>query len=71
MLGNFWSGCSLGAKAAEMGGDSNTSSAIEYNSSWASTCAAEGMEVTEEEEEMQEKFKAVIISGQTSSVLRQ
>lgn len=38
-LENFWSGCSLGAKAADMGGDSNTSSAIEENSSWASTYA--------------------------------
>ena len=28
-----------------MGGDSNTSSAIEYNSSWASTYTAEVMEV--------------------------
>lgn len=49
-LGNFWSGCSLGAKAADMGGDSNTSSAIEYNSSWASTYAGEVIEVTEGEE---------------------
>lgn len=30
-----------------MGGDSNTSSAMEYNSSWASTYAAEVIKVTE------------------------
>lgn len=50
-LGNPWSGWSQGAKEADMGGDSNTSSAIEYNSSWASTYAAEVIEFTEEKEE--------------------
>lgn len=54
-LGNFWSGCSQGAKHADIGGDSNTSSAIEYNSSWASTYTGEVMEVTEEEEVKEEK----------------
>lgn len=38
---------SQGGKVADMGGDSNTSSAIEYNSSWASTYTAEATEETE------------------------
>lgn len=38
-LEGFWSGCSQGAKEADRGGDSKTSSAIEYNSSRTSTYA--------------------------------
>lgn len=37
MLGNFWTACSEGTEA-DKGGDSNTSSAIEYISSWTSPC---------------------------------
>ena len=57
MFGNFWSGCSQGAKDADMGGDSNTSSAIEYSSSWASTYEGEVMRLQKKKKNKKQKKK--------------
>lgn len=46
--GKIWSDGSTGKREAEMGGDSNTSSAMEYNSSWASACQDQVVEVRKE-----------------------
>lgn len=53
--GKTFSCCSTGTRDAEIGGDSNTSSAMEYNSSWASACQDQVAEVGKEKKKTSEK----------------